>query len=301
MIYQCTKDILKALKVDTSDKPDIYNELFAWNVKLMKVRRRNFVYMMNDVSKLSVILYGMTAKEFKAFDDHVKDGVRKVLKDCGVADKTIEQYLEEAGEAIVTSSGTRKQLGVLNRSAMEAEDLVDVLAEEGFLQRKLCEQQNSMIVKNDNGGYVTPKDLVKTLMKKTYGQNTVSYDLGEIALHMFMGDSMGIVAFLNIRDGSICVVEESSDEYEEMEYNEDYEMIPPERFDFFYYFNRFLRGVDHKKFQEELDRVKQGRGIIRRIKDLLCQYPEIQKKWYDYEEKAQEEAVKEWLESMGLM
>lgn len=301
MIYQSTKDMLKALKVETSDKPDIYNELFAWNVKLMKMRRRNLVYLMNDASKLSIILYGMTVKEFKAFDDHVKIGIRKVLEDCGVANKTIEDYLEQAGEAIFTTSGTRKQLGVLNRAAMEVENLLDVLSEEGFLQRKLCEQQNRMIIKNDNGDHVTPKDLMKNLLEETYGSNVVPYDLGDIALYMFMGDNLGMVAFLNIHDGSIYVAEESTEEYEELEYDEDYEMIDQERFDFFHYFNRFLEEINHKEFQEDLNRVRQGKGVIRRIKDLLYLYPEIQKKWYDYEEKAQEEAVREWLESMGLM
>ena len=68
MLYQCTKDMLKALKVEKAEKPDTYNGLFAWNVRIMKIRRRNLVYLMNDATRISVILYGVTAKEFKEFE-----------------------------------------------------------------------------------------------------------------------------------------------------------------------------------------------------------------------------------------
>lgn len=301
MIYQSTKDMLKALKIEPSEKPDISNPLFAWHVKVLKVKRRNLVCLVNDASKLSMVLYGMTAKEYKKFDDHVQREMPQVLKDCGVPSPIIEAYLEETGEGIFTSSGSRKQLGILNNVATEAELLFDELSEPGLLQRKLSAQQNSMLVKNDDGEYITPKDVIKDLLKKTYGETTVSFDLGEIALYMFGGDLMGMEPFLNIRDGSIYVAMEHGNELEDLEYDEDYIRIPVEGFDFFYYFRRFLRGIDHKEFEQKLDRLKLGKGAIGRIKNLLSGYPEIQKKWYEYEEKVQEELVKEWLESEGLM
>lgn len=300
MIYQCTKDMLKALKVEQTDKPDIYSELFSWNVKIMKVKRRNLVYLMNDASKLSVIFYGMTAKEFKKFDEYVKTGIQKVFKDCGVTDQAIEDYLEQAGEAIFTSSGTRKQRGVLNTSALETEFLIDEFLEDSLLQRRLCVQRNNSLVKNDNGDYVTPKEMIKNLLDKNAG-NADRFDLGDIALYMFSGDLMGMDPFLNIRDGSIYVAEENSKEYDDLEYDEDYIRIFPEPFGFLHHFNRFARGIDNEKFHRDLERVRLGRGAVRRIKDLLHRYPEIREKWYEYEEEAQEELVKEWLESQGLM
>ena len=173
MIYQCTKDMLKALKVKKADKPDIYNEIFSWNVKLMKVKRRNLVYLMNDASKLSIILYVMTAKEFKDFNNLVRNAIKKVLEDCGMDNPIIHLYLEQVGEPLFSFSGTRKQLGVLNRAAMDLEYFFEELSEEGLLQRQLSERQNNSIVKNDNGDYVTPKVITKNLLGKTFGNNVV--------------------------------------------------------------------------------------------------------------------------------
>lgn len=301
MIYQCTKDMLIALKSQKSDTPDIYNDLFAWNVKLLKVNRRNLVYLMNDASKLSVIVYGMTTKEFRDFDDYIKQEIKIILEDCEVSNTIIHQYLEQTGEGVFCSSGTRKQLGVLNRAAMEAEYFFEEFSEAGLLQRRLSEKQNEGIVKNDSGDYITPKVVMKNLLLKTFGGNTVKLDLGEIALHMFMNDRMEIVPFLNIRDGSICVEERGTEGYEDLEYDDDYVCIQTSYFDFFYNFTRFAEEVENHDFQQDLNRLGHGKGAIRRIKDLLVDYPDVQKQWVEYKDAAEREAVREWLESMGLM
>ncbi len=248
MIFQCKKDMLRALKREPEAKPDIYNDLFSWNVKLMKVGRRNLVYLMNDVSKLSIILYGMTAKEFKSFEYHVENGIRKVLEDCRVPSPNIHQYLEQSVESTFCLSGTRKQLGVLNRAAMEMEYYFEKFAEDALLQRRLCGRQNSSIVKNDNGDYVTPKVNMKNLLEKAYSNSMVAFDLGEIVIHMFVDDRMGIEPFLDIRDGSIRAVEQRTEEYEDIKCNDDYVRIGSKHFDFFHNFSRFARDIDNTDF-----------------------------------------------------
>jgi hypothetical protein len=168
MIYQCTKDMLIALKSEKSDKPDIYNDLFAWNVKLKKVNRRNLVYLMNDATKLSVIVYGMTTKEFLKFDDYIKQEIKIILGDCEISNSIIHQYFEQTGKGVFCSSGTRKQLGVLNRAAMDVEYFFEEFIETGFLQRQLSKKQNEGIIKNDSGDYITPKVVMKNLLLRTF-------------------------------------------------------------------------------------------------------------------------------------
>jgi len=301
MIYQCTKDMITTLKKESEAKPDIYNPLFSWNVKVMKVNRRNLVYLMNDASKLSIILYGMTQKEFKDFDEHVKQGIKEILEDCNVPNTLIQQYLDQSGVAIFTSSGTRKQVGVLTQAARDVETFFEELVETGILQRRLCQHQNRSIVKNDDGEYITPQEIMKDLLVKTFGGNGVKFDLGEIALNMFVSDRMEMEPFLNIKNGDIYVAEEGTDEFEDIDFNDDFVHIPIEYFDFFRCFNGFAEGVKNNKFQQDLDRLEYGRGAIRRVKDLLYEYPDIQEQWYEYQEQAENEIVREWLESLGLM
>lgn len=301
MIYQCTKDMLKALKKESVSKPDIYSELFSWNVKLMKIGRRNLVYLMNDASKLSLILYGVTQKDLKNFDHMVKENLIKVLEDCGVKGPIIQQYIESDVDTSFCTSGSRKQVGVLNRATLEAEYFFQKFSDEGILQRNLCERQNSSIVKNDNGDNVTPKEVIKNQLEKAYADQAVEFNLSEIAIHMYMSDRRGMEPYLNIRNGSICILEKGTEEYDDIETEEDFIHVRTECFDFFSNFKRFSGTVNHIGFHKALDIVGHGSGAIGRIKDLLYDYPDIQKKWYEYKDKVEREKVKAWLEFMGLM
>lgn len=301
MIYNCTKDFLKAIKVEPVKKPEIYNELFSWNVKLVKVGRRNLVYLMNDISKLSVILFGVTSKEFNEFDQIAGEALKDVLRDCKVSEQIISDFVHDLGEPIYTTSGTRKQLGVLNRAAMEVQYFFEEFAENQLLQRRLCDNQNNGIVKNNKGDYVKPAENMKNLLEKAYSNNQVTYDLKEIAIHMFMGDRLDMEPFLNIQDGSICIAERGSDEYEDIEFDDDYIHIRTEYFDFFRTFYRFAESTSNREFHSELERHGHGKGAIRRIKDLLSHYPDIEKQWFAYKDELEKQMVKDWLETLGLM
>lgn len=301
MIYQCTKEIIKSLKIEIIDKPEIYNALFAWHVKVLKVNRRNLIYLMNDATKLSVILYGFTAKEFKGFDDYVKKGIADILGDCGVSSLIVQRYLDQIGEAIFTSTGTRKQLGVLNRAALEIEYFWHDLAEEGMLQRKLCEYQNRGLLKNDNGDYVTPKIITKNLFEQTFGSHMVRFDLEKITNLMFMDSDKAYVSFLNMRDGSTCIEKRHTEKCQALDDHEDYIYIQHGQFDFFHHFNRFAKTIDHDQFHQDLERDGHGNGAIGRIKDLLENYTDIQMKWYAYKDGEEQGSAKKWLASVGLM
>ena len=302
MLYQCTKDMLKALKIEKPEKPDTYNGLFAWNVKLMKLRRRNLVYLMNDATKLSIILYGVTAKEFKRFNYYVIDGIKKVLEDCGVANTIINLYLEQIGEACFSASGSKKQLGVLNWAAEDIEYFFEELSEDGLLQRKLSERQNNYLMRNDHGDYAIPRVITKNLLSRTYGSKAVQFNLAEIAGNMFwVDDYEDTVMFLDVRTGIICAAERDTEDFEELDSDDGNMIIRKEYFDFYYHFNRFAGGIPNEAFHQDLARWGHGKGAIRRIKDLMHDYPDILERWYEYKNNYEQGVAKEWLESLGVM
>lgn len=300
MIYQCTQDLLKILAVEKCKKPEIYNELLSWHVKLMKVGRRNLIYMMNDASKLSVILFGLTVKNLKKFDDYAKEGIKKVLEDCSVSDEIISLYLEEMTNAIYTSTGTRKQLGVLNRAGMELAYLWEDFEEENVLQRQLSKHQNEGIIKNSQGDYVTPQVIAKNLLNRTFGNHRVVFDLEKIALHMYTKKEVDKNVFLNIQKGSM-VIEDSSETNQTLRSDEDYILLQHEAFDFFSNFKGFAVYIEDERFLVALDQQGHGEGAVARIKALLFEYPEVEQQWYAYENEVQKNKVKAWLASRGLM
>lgn len=261
------------------------------------------MYLMNDASKLSVILYGMTASEYKNLNHILCDCVKQMLESYDVQAPVITAYLGHAGEPVFTGTGTRKQLGALNRSVLETEYMFDDLHDDELVQWRLSEQQNKGIIKNDNGDYVTPKEIVKNLLMKAYGDYQVAYDLDEIAIHMFRDDHSGMRSFLNIRDGSITAVESSGAYYDddESELGDEWIPIRAEHFAFFNEFNQFIRTIDDEAFLDDIARNGHGTGAIRRIKDMMYNYPAVQEQWYVYRDNVQRDKVERWLKSLGLI
>ena len=211
-------------------------------------------------------------------------------------------YLEEAGEACFTSSGTRRQLGVMNWATEEVKYFFEELSEDGLLQRKLSEMQNDNLMRNDQGDYVTPRVIAKNLLERTYGSNAVQFNLDEIAGNMFwVDDYEDTVLFLDVRTGIICAAERGTEDFEELDCDDGNVIIRKEYFDFYYHFNRFAGGIPNEAFHQDLARWGHGKGAIRRIKDLMHDYPDILERWYEYKNNYEQGVAKEWLESLGVM
>jgi hypothetical protein len=44
----------------------------------------------------------------------------------------------------------------------------------------------------------------------------------------------------------------------------------------------------------------EGRGVFRRFKHALREYPEVEKHWFQFKGERDKEEVKDWLESIGI-
>ncbi|AFH65611.1 UPF0158 family protein [Paenibacillus caseinilyticus] len=101
---------------------------------------------------------------------------------------------------------------------------------------------------------------------------------------------------------------EEEDAVEESEVNED--LHPEERYlriperssrEGYERMEDFAYTIESGPVKEALLRALDGRkGVFRRFKDKLEEYPEVQQKWYAYEEEKNREAVIDWLESEGF-
>lgn len=62
----------------------------------------------------------------------------------------------------------------------------------------------------------------------------------------------------------------------------------------------FAEGVTDRKIRRELSIALDGKGAFRRFKNVLRDYPDVEKKWFELKAKRDKEAVKDWLESIGI-
>jgi hypothetical protein len=62
----------------------------------------------------------------------------------------------------------------------------------------------------------------------------------------------------------------------------------------------FTEGVWDQKIQRKLSIALDGKGAFRRFKNVLRDYPEVEKEWFRFKNKRDKEEVKDWLESIGI-
>lgn len=92
MQIQATKKLLDKLpfgKVEASEG----NPLYDWHANLLTIDRRQTVVLMNDLTRYTIVLYGVKAKEFKRFDALVKEAIREVFRQERFHADVIDRYI----------------------------------------------------------------------------------------------------------------------------------------------------------------------------------------------------------------
>lgn len=85
---------------------------------------------------------------------------------------------------------------------------------------------------------------------------------------------------------------EESDRYEEIPVRSSHEAYDV--------MVEFASDVRDGHLRSRLESVLHGRGAFRRFKNVLREYPEEEKQWFQFKAEKDKEEVKEWLESIGI-
>jgi len=62
----------------------------------------------------------------------------------------------------------------------------------------------------------------------------------------------------------------------------------------------FIAGIKNEKIRDRFFRAIQGKGVFRRFKDTISDWPEFEKQWFIYKDEAMRKEVIIWLESIGI-
>ena len=115
MLISCTKKLADALKIKVFEVVPIRrNRLFEWHANLFVFNRRNGVIMMNNLTRYSVVLYGLKADHFKKFNELVLSAIEQTFRSEGFSDEVISNYVRTGAQMIYAKSSDRSILGQLN-------------------------------------------------------------------------------------------------------------------------------------------------------------------------------------------
>ena len=133
MILYCTKAVKDKLKGRTveyvpSDKCDDSAEgLYSWHADLIKLNRKNTLFLVNNKTRFAIFIYEIKAADFKDIENTVTDAIRTVLMNYGIREDMIEAYLDKCREVTFAEKSIRSVIGtmtIMKRYMSYAPDLV---------------------------------------------------------------------------------------------------------------------------------------------------------------------------------
>ena len=114
MLISCTKKLADALKIKVFEVvPLRRNQLFEWHANLFVYRRRKGVIVMNNLTRYSVVLYGLKAEHFIKFNELVLSAIEQTFRAEGFSDEVISNFVRTSARVIYAKSSDRSILGQL--------------------------------------------------------------------------------------------------------------------------------------------------------------------------------------------
>ncbi len=121
MKIQCTVKMFDELKIEPNLETADTSALYSWHCHVLKFDRKKTVLLVNDLTRISVVLYGLTAKEFKNFGVLAKESIKQVLLMEQVSEEIVKRYLLECSEVEYTKSGSRSLVAKMKGIARDLE------------------------------------------------------------------------------------------------------------------------------------------------------------------------------------
>lgn len=151
MHLQFTKKMIDWVKPNLVIK-DTDNDLHAWHVNYQIVNRKKFVIIMNDLTRFTVVLYGVKIKDLKSVD-LVFNFIYHALLQSGYDEDKVNNYLKSTPYEL--TYGKTKDRFLVARLNRVMEDALNIAYGEGINfeqleQTHLTEFVNNMIVGENN-------------------------------------------------------------------------------------------------------------------------------------------------------
>ena len=144
MHIQCTKAMLDYIKPNLSDL-NTDNDMYAWHAHLVKRSRKNLLVLMHDLSRFTLVFYGVKKSDLKELDQMISAAMANSMIDVGFTPKEFSSYLQKRPEAMIFGKTKSRTLVARLNKAVEMTD--HVLSTEGYYE-DVIEQRHASLFNN---------------------------------------------------------------------------------------------------------------------------------------------------------
>ena len=152
MHIQCTKSMIDYIKPNLAEH-NTDNDIYAWHAHLLKRSRKNLLVLMHDLSRFTLVFYGVKKSDLKEFYSMISVAMANSMIDVGFTPEEIGAYLDKQPEALSFGKTKNRTLVARLNKAVEMTD--HVLSTEGYYEDVIEQTHaslfcNQLLVCEDN-------------------------------------------------------------------------------------------------------------------------------------------------------
>lgn len=170
----CTKKLQEFLKKDILLADQYIDPFYIWNASIMLVNRRKTIVILHAQSRCGFILHGITLRNIRELDRLILDGIRGMLAEHGICAAVIDQYLDECGRILYTTTQDQQAVAHLNYFCEQVGFFSEAFIPIKQFQTHLLQSLNEDSVKFD-GEYADPRQKLRDSFSEHYPGQSVFF------------------------------------------------------------------------------------------------------------------------------
>ncbi|QHT63801.1 hypothetical protein GXP70_07965 [Paenibacillus lycopersici] len=123
-VFRFTQILLNDMKVSPEEN-EFISPLFSWHANIIKLNNRKHIILINDLSRLSVIIDGIRSSQFHKLVDKFRITLTEYLKTEGMEQKLIDLYIRDGQEIAISKTNNRSVLGTMKEVTLYSTDVND--------------------------------------------------------------------------------------------------------------------------------------------------------------------------------
>lgn len=144
MHIQCTKAMLDYNNFNLTDH-NSDNDVYAWHAHLVKRGRKNLLVLMHDLSRFTLVFYGVKKGDFKELEHIISVAMENSMMDVGFTPEEISSYLDRQPKVLSFGKTKNRTLVAKLNKAVEMTD--HVLSMKGYYE-DVIEQRHASLFCN---------------------------------------------------------------------------------------------------------------------------------------------------------
>lgn len=129
MHIQCSKAMLDYIKPELTEH-NTDNDMYAWHAHFLKRSGKNLLVLMHDLSRFTVVFYGVKKSHIKELYPMISVGVMNAMMDAGIPLEAMGAYMERQPQALSFNKTKNRTLVARLNKAVEMVD--HILGTDGY-------------------------------------------------------------------------------------------------------------------------------------------------------------------------